>query len=106
LPRPAWNSDLDDWYPSIFLPGFESAKPCHPPARREDDRHDRHCVVAKLVEGAIIVLDVEQAIEADTPENLVRWGRDIKWRVLARAVLFHLQDRVILNGAKTVVFTD
>ena len=43
---------------------------------------------------------------ADTPEDLVRKGRDIERRVLARAMRHHLEDRVILNGRKTVVFMD
>lgn len=42
----------------------------------------------------------------DTPEDLVRKGRDIERRVLARAIRYHLADRVILNGRKTVVFVD
>lgn len=41
-----------------------------------------------------------------TPEMLVRKGRDIGRRVLSRAVRLHLKDRVVLNGSKTVVFTD
>ena len=39
----------------------------------------------------------------DTPDDLVRKGRDIERRVLSRAVRYHLDDRVILNGVKTVV---
>ena len=42
----------------------------------------------------------------DTRDDLVRKGRDIERRVLARAIRYHLEDRVILNGRKTVVFTD
>ena len=42
----------------------------------------------------------------DTPEDLSRKGRDIERRVLARAMRHHLEDRVILNGRKTVVFMD
>ena len=41
---------------------------------------------------------------ADTPDDLVMKGRDIERRVLARAVTLHLQDRVLINGPKTVVF--
>ena len=43
---------------------------------------------------------------ADTPDDLVRKGRDIERRVLARAVRWHLEDRVLLNGQKTVVFAN
>lgn len=91
-----------------FLPGFKGAKPYH-------QAHERgvkligataHYVTAELDEGPIIEQDVERISHRDSPEDLVRKGRDIERRVLARAVLHHLEDRVILNGKKTVVFTD
>jgi formyltetrahydrofolate deformylase len=91
-----------------FLPGFKGAKPYH-------QAHERgvkligataHYVTAALDEGPIIEQDVERITHADSPEDLVRKGRDIERRVLARAVHYHLDDRVILNGAKTVVFAD
>ena len=63
-----------------------------------------HYVTADLDEGPIIEQDVERVTHADTPDDLVRKGRDIERRVLARAVAWHLQDRVLLNGRKTVVF--
>ena len=90
-----------------FLPGFKGAKPYH-------QAHGRgvkligataHYVTAELDEGPIIEQDVERISHADTPEDLVRKGRDIERRVLARAVGYHLENRVILNGKKTVVFT-
>jgi formyltetrahydrofolate deformylase len=89
-----------------FLPGFKGAKPYH-------QAHERgvkmigataHYVTGDLDEGPIIAQDVEQVGHADTPEDLVRKGRDIERRVLAQAVAWHLQDRVLLNGHKTVVF--
>lgn len=89
-----------------FLPGFKGAKPYH-------QAHERgvkmigataHYVTADLDEGPIIAQDVEHVTHADTPEDMVRKGRDIERRVLARAVTLHLQDRVLLNGTKTVVF--
>jgi formyltetrahydrofolate deformylase len=89
-----------------FLPGFKGAKPYH-------QAHSRgvkligataHYVTADLDEGPIIEQDVERISHADTPDDLVRKGRDIERRVLARAVRYHLEDRVILNGKKTVVF--
>jgi len=49
---------------------------------------------------------VERISHQDSPDDLVRKGRDIERRVLARAVGFHLQGRSLLNGAKTVVFRD
>ena len=90
-----------------FLPGFKGAKPYH-------QAHTRgvkligataHYVTTDLDEGPIIEQDVERISHADTPDDLVRKGRDIERRVLARAVRYHLEDRVILNGKKTVVFT-
>jgi formyltetrahydrofolate deformylase len=65
-----------------------------------------HYVTADLDEGPIIVQDVEPITHADRPDELVRRGRDIERRVLARAVRYPLADRVLLNGSKTVVFTD
>jgi formyltetrahydrofolate deformylase len=50
--------------------------------------------------------DVEWISHRETPEDLSRKGRDIERRVLARAMRHHLEDRVILNGRKTVVFMD
>ena len=63
-----------------------------------------HYVTGDLDEGPIIEQDVEHVTHADTPDDLVRKGRDIERRVLARAVRWHLEDRVLLNGTKTVVF--
>jgi formyltetrahydrofolate deformylase len=89
-----------------FLPGFKGAKPYH-------QAHDRgvkmigataHYVTADLDEGPIIHQDVEAISHADSPDDLVRKGRDIERRVLATAVLLHLEDRVFLDRNKTVVF--
>jgi formyltetrahydrofolate deformylase len=63
-----------------------------------------HYVTANLDEGPIIEQDVERISHADSVESLVRKGRDIERRVLARAVAWHLEQRVIANGSKTVVF--
>jgi formyltetrahydrofolate deformylase len=91
-----------------FLPGFKGAKPYH-------QAHERgvkligataHYVTGDLDEGPIIEQDVERITHADTPDNLVRKGRDIERRVLARALRYHLDGRVILNCSKTVVFAD
>jgi len=91
-----------------FLPGFKGARPYH-------QAHERgvkligataHYVTSALDEGPIIDQDVERISHRDTPEDLVRKGRDIERRVLARAMRHHLEDRVILNGRKTVVFMD
>ena len=57
-------------------------------------------------EGPIIEQDVETISHRDTPDDLVRKGRDIERRVLARALRKHLEDRVLLDGKKTIVFAD
>jgi formyltetrahydrofolate deformylase len=89
-----------------FLPGFKGAKPYH-------QAHERgvkligataHYVTSDLDEGPIIEQDVERISHRDDPEDLVRRGRDIERRVLARAVSYHLESRIILNRKKTVVF--
>ena len=91
-----------------FLPGFKGARPYH-------QAHERgvkligataHYVTRDLDEGPIIEQDVERVSHRDAPDDLVRKGRDIERRVLARALRHHLEDRVILNGRKTVVFMD
>jgi formyltetrahydrofolate deformylase len=89
-----------------FLPGFKGAKPYH-------QAYDRgvkligataHYVTSDLDEGPIIEQDVERISHQLTPDDLIRRGRDIERRVLARAVNWHLEDRVLLNGKRTVVF--
>lgn len=89
-----------------FLPGFKGAKPYHQAHARGVKMigATAHYVTADLDEGPIIVQDVEAVSHADTPDDLVAKGRDIEARVLAAAVRAHLEDRVLLNGDKTVVF--
>jgi len=89
-----------------FLPGFKGAKPYHQAHARGVKMigATAHFVTADLDEGPIIVQDVETVTHADTPEAMVAKGRDIERRVLARAVQYLLDDRVLLNGVKTVVF--
>jgi formyltetrahydrofolate deformylase len=91
-----------------FLPGFKGARPYHQAHARGVKLigATAHYVTSDLDEGPIIDQDVERISHRDAPEDLVRKGRDIERRVLARAVRYHLQDRVILNGNKTVVFMD
>ncbi len=91
-----------------FLPGFKGAKPYHQAHARGVKLigATAHYVTADLDEGPIIEQDVERISHHDGAEDLVRKGRDIERRVLARAIAWHLQDRVILNGHKTVVFRD
>ncbi len=91
-----------------FLPGFKGAKPYHQAFERGVKMigATAHYVTTDLDEGPIIHQDVEAISHADSPDDLVRKGRDIERRVLARAVHYHLEDRVLMNGNKTVVFKD
>jgi formyltetrahydrofolate deformylase len=91
-----------------FLPGFKGARPY-------DRAHARgvklvgataHYVTRDLDEGPIIEQDVGRISHSDTPDILIRKGRDIERRVLSQAVRYHIEDRIILNGNKTVVFND
>ncbi len=91
-----------------FLPGFKGARPYHQAHARgvKVIGATAHYVTADLDEGPIIEQDVERVSHANSPEDLIRKGRDIERRVLARAVNFHISGRVLLNGATTVVFRD
>jgi formyltetrahydrofolate deformylase len=91
-----------------FLPGFKGARPYHQAHARGVKLigATAHYVTADLDEGPIIEQDVERISHHDTPDDLVRKGRDIERRVLARAVAFHLDGRAMVNGRKTVVFRD
>jgi formyltetrahydrofolate deformylase len=91
-----------------FLPGFKGARPYHQAHARgvKVIGATAHFVTADLDEGPIIEQDVERISHRDTPAALIRKGRDIERRVLARAVRWFLEDRVLPNGRKTVVFTD
>ncbi len=89
-----------------FLPGFKGARPYHQAYERGVKMigATAHYVTPDLDEGPIIAQDVEQVSHRDTPEDMVRKGRDIERRVLARAVALHLADRVMPHGKRTVVF--
>jgi len=91
-----------------FLPGFKGARPYHQAHARGVKLMGAtaHYVTSDLDEGPIIEQDVERISHQNSPEDLVRKGRDIERRVLARALSWHLQDRVLLNGSRTVVFRD
>jgi formyltetrahydrofolate deformylase len=89
-----------------FLPSFKGAKPYH-------QAYDRgvkivgataHYVTADLDEGPIIEQDVHRVDHRMAPEALVRAGEECESRVLARAVRWHAEHRVVLNGHRTVVF--
>ena len=90
-----------------FLPSFKGAKPYY-------QAHERgvkligataHYVTAELDEGPIIEQDVERVDHSRGPEDFTAVGRDVESVVLARAVRWHVEHRVLLNGRKTVVFT-
>lgn len=89
-----------------FLPGFKGAKPYHQAHKRGVKMigATAHYVTADLDEGPIIAQDVEPISHADSANDLVAKGRDIECRVLASAVRSHIDDRVLLNGKRTVVF--
>ncbi|WP_062114186.1 formyltetrahydrofolate deformylase [Aureimonas sp. AU40] len=91
-----------------FLPGFKGAKPYHQAHRRGVKLigATAHYVTADLDEGPIIEQDVERISHQDSPDDLVRKGRDIERRVLSRAIAWHLENRVIPNKDKTVIFRD
>jgi folate-dependent phosphoribosylglycinamide formyltransferase PurN len=89
-----------------FLPGFKGAQPYHQAHARgvKVIGATAHFVTADLDEGPIIHQDVERITHADSPEDLVRKGRDIERRVLAEAVRLFAQERVLMNAGRTVVF--
>ena len=89
-----------------FLPSFKGAKPYY-------QAHERgvkligataHYVTAELDEGPIIEQDVARVDHSNDPEDFTAVGRDVESVVLARAVRWHVEHRVLLNGRKTVVF--
>ncbi|HHJ63570.1 MAG TPA: formyltetrahydrofolate deformylase [Aquifex aeolicus] len=89
-----------------FLPAFPGAKPYHRAYERgvKIVGATSHYVTEVLDEGPIIEQDVVRVSHRDTPEDLVRKGRDIERIVLARAVRWHLEYKVLVYNNKTVVF--
>jgi formyltetrahydrofolate deformylase len=89
-----------------FLPSFKGAKPYY----QAFDRGVKligataHYVTTDLDEGPIIEQEVERVDHSMTPEQLTAIGRDVECVTLARAVKWHVEHRVVLNGSKTVVF--
>jgi formyltetrahydrofolate deformylase len=90
-----------------FLPAFVGARPYHQAHRRGVKLigATAHYATAELDQGPIIEQDVARATHRDDVESLVHAGRDLETVVLARAVRWHLTDRVLVYGNKTVVFT-
>jgi formyltetrahydrofolate deformylase len=89
-----------------FLPSFKGAKPYHQAHARGVKLvgATAHYVTPDLDEGPIIEQDVIRVDHTLSPERLVEAGRDVEARVLARAVTWHAEHRVLLNGDRTVVF--
>jgi formyltetrahydrofolate deformylase len=89
-----------------FLPSFKGARPYH----QAFDRGVKlvgataHYVTGDLDEGPIIEQDVTRVEHSYSPDQLVTAGRDVEALVLSRAVGWHSQTRVLLNGNRTVVF--
>lgn len=89
-----------------FLPSFQGAAPY----RQAQERGVKligataHYVTADLDEGPIIEQDVARVDHAASLEDLVHTGRDVECAVLARAVKWHVEHRVLVNGNRTVVF--
>jgi formyltetrahydrofolate deformylase len=89
-----------------FLPGFQGARPYHEAYERGVKLigATAHFVTPDLDQGPIIEQDVARVEHAHTPDQLVAIGRDVERLVLARAVRLYAEDRVVLAGARTVVF--
>lgn len=89
-----------------FLPSFKGAAPYTQAHRRGVKLvgATAHYVTADLDEGPIIEQDVTRVDHTMTPDELMAAGRDVECSVLARAVRYHVERRVLLNGHKTVVF--
>jgi formyltetrahydrofolate deformylase len=101
----AWPNRIINIHHS-FLPAFSGARPYH-------QAHERgakltgataHYVTTDLDEGPIIDQDVIRSSHRDSVEDLVRKGRDVERTVLARAVRWHLENRILVHGNRTVVF--
>ncbi len=89
-----------------FLPAFIGARPYHQAFERGVKLigATSHYVTEVLDDGPIIEQDVVRVSHRDTVEDLIRKGRDLEKVVLSRAVRWHVENRVLLYGNKTVVF--
>lgn len=90
-----------------FLPSFAGAKPYHQAFERGVKLIGATChyVTEELDAGPIIEQDIQRVSHCHTPAELVRLGKDVEKSVLARGLRWHLQDRVLVHGNKTVVFS-
>ncbi len=89
-----------------FLPSFKGARPYHQAHARgvKIIGATAHYVTTELDEGPIIEQGVERVSHAHSPADLITMGRDIECAVLARAVSWHVEHRLVVNGQRTVVF--
>lgn len=89
-----------------FLPSFAGARPYHQAFERGVKLIGATChyVTAELDAGPIIEQATSRIDHGDTVQDLLRIGRDVERSVLARGLRWHLEDRVLLNGNRTVVF--
>jgi formyltetrahydrofolate deformylase len=89
-----------------FLPAFDGAKPYHRAHQRGVKLigATAHYVTETLDDGPIIEQGVTRVSHRDTVDDLIEKGRDLERTVLARAVRWHLDHRVLVSGNKTVVF--
>ncbi|MBA4724171.1 MAG: formyltetrahydrofolate deformylase [Gammaproteobacteria bacterium] len=89
-----------------FLPSFKGAKPYHQAFNKgvKIIGATAHYVTSELDEGQIIEQDVQRVSHRDSTQDLTRKGNDIESSVLSRAVRWHAEKRIIINGNKTVVF--
>jgi formyltetrahydrofolate deformylase len=89
-----------------FLPSFKGAKPYHQAHARGVKLigATAHYVTPDLDEGPIIEQEVERVGHGVTPDELVAIGRDVECQALARAVKWHAERRILLNGRRTVIF--
>ncbi len=89
-----------------FLPSFKGAKPYHQAHTRgvKIIGATAHYVTTDLDEGPIIEQDVRRVDHSQDPDELVQIGRDVECAVLARAVAWHVERRVLVEGGKTIVF--
>jgi len=89
-----------------FLPSFAGARPYHQAVERGVKLIGATChyVTEELDAGPIIEQDVIRVRHSDSIEELVRRGKDVESLVLARGVRYHLEDRVIVEGNRTILF--
>lgn len=89
-----------------FLPSFMGARPYHQAYNRGVKLVGATChyATSDLDDGPIIEQDIIRVTHKDSPEDLARLGRDVEKQVLARGLRFHLEDRVLVYGNRTVIF--